>query len=132
MAAEVLRRAVQDDVGAVLKWAEEDRRGGGRIDEHGRAVAGRRLHVRKGEKGIRGRFEPDQIGLLGRRAGLVELDEEHAPGLELAKEDAGPVVAALRERDRLAGREQAEHGRGRRGRPGGEEQRVAAFELAER
>ena len=44
---------------------------------------------------------------LGRRAGLVELDVADAPALERVEEHAGAVVAALGERDRLAGLEQA-------------------------
>jgi hypothetical protein len=62
---------------------------------------------------------------------LVELDVAHAPALERVEEHAGAVVAALGERDRLAGLQQGEHQRRRRAGAGGEEQRLAALELRE-
>ena len=51
-----------------------------------------------------------------------------APASELVEHDAGSVVGALGERDRLPGREQREDDRRARCRARGEEQRVAAVE----
>jgi hypothetical protein len=95
---------VQDDVRAVLERPEPHRRGRRRVDDHARAArAGRRdllLQVRKTEQRVRGRLEPDELAVLRRGAGLVELDEADAPALECPEEDARPVVGVVRERDR--------------------------------
>ena len=67
----------------------------------------------------------------GGGAGLVELDLAEAPARELVEHDAGAVVGAFGERDRLPGREQREHDRRARRRARGEEERLAAVERAE-
>jgi hypothetical protein len=90
------------------------------------------LEVRHREERVRGRLEPDEIRVLGRSAGLVELDVLEAPAAELVEQDAGPVVRAPRERDDLA---RLEHGEDDRRAGCGarrEEHRLAAVEVAER
>ena len=62
--AEVLRRAVHDDVRAVLERPEQDRCRRGRIDHDACGVGCRGLHVREGQERVRRRFEPDEIGLF--------------------------------------------------------------------
>ena len=65
MAGEVLRRAVDDEVGAVLERAEVDRRRHGRIDDDGRGVGGGRFEIRHREVRVRRRLEPDEVGASG-------------------------------------------------------------------
>jgi hypothetical protein len=64
-------------------------------------------------------------------ARLVELDAPKAPALERREQDTRAVVAAAGERDRLARLQQREHEGCRRAGAGREDQRLAAFELAE-
>ena len=132
MAAQVLRRAVQDEVGAALEGTQVDRGRGGGVDDDGRRVGRGRLEVGDGQERVRRRLDPDEIGVRGRSAGLVELDEAQAPPLELAEEDACPVVGIARERDRVAGLEQGEDERRRGRRAGREQERGAAVERLER
>ena len=68
----------------------------------------------------------------GGGAGLVELDDVHAPRREVAEQRAVPVVRALGERDRPAGPQHRQHDAGHGRHPGGEEQRVPALECSER
>ena len=84
------------------------------------------------QEGIRRRLEPDEVGALRRRPGLVELDELQAPALELLERDRGPEVGAFGERDRLTGRQERQDDAEGRGGSRREEQRLAAFELTER
>ena len=130
--AEVLRRAVEDEVGAVLERAQVDRRRGGRVDDDRRRMRGCGLEVGHRQERVRRRLEPDELHAVRRCAGLVELDDVQPPALERREEAAGAEVRAVGERDRRAGLEQRERERGRRARPGREEQRVPAVELAER
>src|SRR6185437_11190968 len=75
--------------------------------------------------------EPDELHAVGRWPGLVELDVAEPPALEGLERDAGPEVAPLGERDRVA-RLQLREDEGRRcPRAGGKEDGVAAVELAE-
>ena len=95
-------------------------------------MRGRRVEVGKREEGVRRRLEPDEIRAGRRRARLVELDDRQPPAFELLEEEPDAVVRPLRDRDGLAGLEQAERRR-RRGRHARcEEERVPALELAER
>ena len=131
MAAQVLRGAVHGVVGAVLERTKVDGRRRGRVDDDAAGVRGGGLEVRHGQERIRGRLEPDEVGAGRRRARLVELDEAQAPALEQVEELAGSVIGALGERDRPPGLELGKDECGDRGRPRGEEQRLAAVELAE-
>ena len=93
MAAEVLRRAVHDEVGAVLERAEVDGGRRGRVDDDAAGMRGGRLEVGHGQERVRRRLQPDRGRRRRRRAGLVELDEAQAPALECVEEHAGAVVA---------------------------------------
>ena len=95
-------------------------------------MRGGRVEVRHREERIRRRLDPYELHVVGRRSRLVELDMAYAPARELVEEDAGAVVRALRERDRVTRLQQREH-ETRRG-PGARriEQCVAAVELPER
>ena len=108
MAAEVLRRAVQDEVGAVLERAK---RTGVEAVASTRTrpgcAAAAASHVGKGQEGVRRRLEPDEVDAVRRRPGLVELDHVKAPARELPEQERRAVVAALREGDRLARLEQS-------------------------
>jgi len=128
---EVFRRAVQDEVGAVLEWAQIDRRRGGGVDDYGCRMCRSGLEVGHREERIRRGLEPHEVDAVGRRAGLVELDDLEPPALELAEQDAGPVIRAFSEGDGGAGGEEGEHERCRRTAAGCEEQRVTAVELSE-
>ena len=132
VAAEVLGRAVHREVGAVLERPQVDGRRGRRVDDHARRVRRSRLEVGHRQERVRGRLQEDEVGAVRRRPGLVELDVAQAPLLEPGEEAAGPEVGALGEGDRLPRLEQREHQRRDRAGPGGEEERVAALELAER
>src|SRR6266513_973527 len=94
-------------------------------------MRGRRLEVGHGQEGIRGRLEPDQVDSLRRGPGLVELDHAQTPASQLREGHARAEVAAFGERDRVPGRKEGEHQGGGCSRTGGEEQRVAAVQLAE-
>ncbi len=132
VAAEVLRRAVQDDVGAVLERPEEHRGGRGRIHEHGRGMRARGLHVREGQERIGGRLEPDEIDAVRRRAGLVELDEPKRPSAR-ARGTARTSRSSNLRRARWSGpaRQQSERRCRRGSRAGGEEQRVPSVQRAQ-
>ena len=129
--AQVLRRAVQDEVGAVLERAQVNRRRRGRVDEHRRRVRGGGLEVGHRQEWVRRSLEPDELDALGRRPGLVELHVLQAPALELAEESRCPVVAAFGDGDRGTGLEQSQDDRRRRSCTGGEEECLAAVELPE-
>ena len=129
---EVLRRRVEDEVAAALERAQVDGRGRRRVADGRSGMGGGRLEVRHRQERVGGRLDPDEVGVGRRRPGLVEEDVAEAPAPELGEGDAGAVVGVLRERDCLAGLEQRERDRGRRGRAGGEEDGLAAVELPER
>ena len=131
MAAQVLRRAVKDEVGPVLERAEVNRRRSGRVDEDRRRVRRGGLEVGHRQEGVRRSLQPDELDAGRRRPGLVELHVLQAPALELAEEGRRAVVAAFGDGDRRAGLEQRQDDRGRRSGTGGEEERLAAVELAE-
>src|SRR5207247_5367124 len=101
VAAEVLRRAVQDELGAVLERAQENRRRGGGVDDNRCRMRRRGLEVGHREEGIRRGLEPDEVDTMRRRAGLVELDDPESPALELAKDDARSEVRTFGQRDRV-------------------------------
>src|SRR5581483_244300 len=130
--AEVLRRAVEDEVGAVLERSQEGRRRSGGVDDHDGGMGSRRLEIRKRQERIGRCLEPDEVGALRRRACLFELDDAQSPAFEPAEEGGRPEVAALGEGDRPARAGEREHGRGRGGGARREQQGVAALELAER
>ena len=131
MAAQVLRRAVEDEVGPVLERAQMNGRRGSCVDEDRRRVRCGGLEVGHRQERVRRSLEPDELNIIGRRRGLVELHVLEAPALELPKERRRPVVAAFGDRDRGAGLEESQDDRCRRSGTGGEEERLAAVELAE-
>ena len=90
MAAEVLGRAVHDEVGAVLDRAQVDGRRGGRVDHHARRRGGRRLEVGHRQERVRRRLQPDDVDPAGRRSRLVELDVPDSPALERPEEQRVP------------------------------------------
>ncbi len=96
VAREVLRRAVEHEVGAVLEGPQVDRGGRGRVDDHPRGMGRRRVEIRHRQERVRGRLEPDEVGPRRRRARLVELDVAEAPAAELREGGAGAVVRPLR------------------------------------
>ena len=104
--AEVLRRAVQHEVGAALERPQVDRRRGRRVDHDRRRMRGGGLEVGHREERVRRRLQPDELDAVGRRPGLVELHVLEAPARELAEERRRPVVAALGDRDVSPGFEQ--------------------------
>src|SRR5204862_448263 len=79
VAREVLRRAVQDEVGAVLQGSQMHRRGHGRIDDDRGRVGGRRREIRHREVRGAGRLQPAELYFVGRRPRLVELPDSKAP-----------------------------------------------------
>src|SRR5665213_3486855 len=92
MAAEVLRRRMDDDVSAFVERVQVD---GGRDrgvadDQSGMSV--QRLPVGHRQYRVRGHLDPDDLR-VGRRARLVELDEAQSPGLELPEEHGGAQYA---------------------------------------
>ena len=97
---EDLRRRVERDVAAVLERPEPERRGDRRVADDRRGVGGRRLEVGHRQQRVRGRLDEDQVGPVGRRPGLVELDDVDAPRRKVVEEHAVAVVGALGERDR--------------------------------
>ena len=131
VAAEVLRRRVEDEVAAALERPQVDGRRRRGVAENQAGVRGGRLEVRHRQQRVRRSLEPDEVGACGRRPGLVEENVLQPPALELGQQHAGPVVGVLRERDRGAGLEQREHDRRRRAHPRREEERLAAVEPAE-
>ncbi len=132
MPHQVLRRAVQDEVGAVLERSQVHGRRHGRVDDDGSRMRDRRLQIRHREVRIRRSLEPDELDALGRRPGLVELDDAEAPRRERGERDAGAEVSAARQRDRVAGLQQGEDESGRRSGARRKEERGASVELAER
>ena len=131
MSAEVLRRRVQREVGAVLQRTQVDGRRHGRVDDERRRVRGGRLEIRHRQERIRRRLDPDELHAVRRRSGLVELDVAEPPALQRLEGHARAEVAARRERDRVARLQRREHERRRRARAGREQQRRAAVELAQ-
>ena len=109
VAAEVLRRAVQDEVRAVLERAQVDGRRGSGVDEHRGGMRCGGLEVGHRQERVRGRLEPDELDAVRRRARLVELDVLQAPPLEDAEHRGRAEVTALGDRDRVPGPEQGEH-----------------------
>ena len=109
--AEVLRRAVEHEVGAVLERAEVDGRRGRRVDHHPSGRRRGRLEVGHRQERVRRCLEPHEVDAVRRRAGLVELDEPETPLLESAQKQRSPVVTALCERDRLARLAERKHQR---------------------
>ena len=83
-------------------------------------------------KGLDGASSQTRSTPSGGGARLVELDEPDAPALELAEQNAGPVVAPFGEGDRLARRQQPEHAPSSAADAGREEQRMPAVQRAQR
>ena len=81
VAAEILRRAVQDVVGAVLERPQMHGRRRGCVDDDGRGMCGGGLEVGHREEGIRRRLQPDEVDAVRRITGLVEFDDAQAPAL---------------------------------------------------
>ena len=131
VAAEVLRRAVEHEVRAVLDRPQVDGRGGGRVDDDAGGMRSGGLEVGHRQERIRRSLEPDEVDIVGRGAGLVELDVTQAPTFELFEQHAGPEVRALCERDRVARGEEGEDERSRSAAARCEQQSVPAVELAE-
>ena len=96
VAGQVLRRRVQDEVGAVLERPEVDGSGRGRVDDDPGRMGSGRLEVGHRQERVRRRLQPDQVGAVGRRAGLVELDVLEPPAAELVHDHAGAEVARPR------------------------------------
>src|SRR5207244_9758186 len=96
-----------------------------------RRMGGRRVEVGHRQEWIRRRLEPDELHARGRRTGLVELEVAQPPPLELRERDAGAVVRALGERDRVARREQGEHEGDRKSGARGKAAGMPAVELAD-
>jgi hypothetical protein len=122
---------VQREVGSVLERAQVHRRRGRGVDEHarGRRDGGVEVGmVRNGFEGASARsgLRPPAAARSGRTRSTAR---PSGRGRRTARR---PVVGALGQRDRLVRLEQREHDRGRGSGPGGEEQRLAALELAER
>ena len=105
VAAEELGCTVKREVGSVLERPEVDGRRGGRIHDDRRRVCRRGLEVGQREQRVGGRLDPDEVGSLGRRSGLVELDVAEPPAAEQLERADRPVVGVLR--DRNAGRARA-------------------------
>ena len=101
MAGEVLRRAVENEIRSQLERSEVDRRRRGRVDDDLCRMKRGRLEIRHRQKGVRRRFEPDEVDSVRRRSRLVELDDAKAPPRELAQRDPGTEVRAFRKRDRV-------------------------------
>ena len=90
VAAEELRRAVQHEVRPLLERPQVDRGRGGGVDDGGTRVCDGRVEVGQGEQRIRRRFDPYEVDVLGRCAGLVELDQAEAPVLQHPHQDRVP------------------------------------------
>ena len=131
MAAEVLRRAVEDVVGSVLEGTEAERRRHGRVDNDRRGVGGGRLEIGHRQERVRRRLEPDELRTARRRPRLVELDVPQIPARKRLEQATRAEVRAFGERDRLARSQRRERERRRRAGSGGEEHGGAAVELAE-
>ena len=135
VAGERLRRAVEDEVGAVLERPQVGRRDDRRVDEDAvpACARARAVEVRKREERVRRRLDPDEIDVVGRRAGLVVLDVAEAPALERAEGDAGAVVGvARRARSFAPGSSMASTSAVVAPAPEGKSTRVPALELRER
>ena len=102
VAREVLRRAVQREVGAVLERPQVDRCRDGRVDDHRRGMRDGRSRSGIVRNGFDGASSQTSCDAVRRRAGLVELDVARAPFGERLEGDAGAEVRAGRERDRVA------------------------------
>jgi hypothetical protein len=63
----------------------------GRVDEHARGCG---LEVGHRQERIRAGLEPDEVGILRRRACVIELDETEPPAAELAEDHRGHEVAS--------------------------------------
>ena len=63
VAAEVLRRAVHDEVGAVLERPQEHRRRGRRVDDDRGGMRRGGLQVGHRQERVRRRLQPDQVGV---------------------------------------------------------------------
>jgi hypothetical protein len=122
---------MDDDVCAFVERTQVDGRRHRGVADREAAVGTDRFPVGHSEDRVRGRLDPHDVRLLGRRAGLVELEESHAPPLEAAKEHARPEVGAFSKRDRRSGQREGEQDRRFRAHAGGVEERVARLELSE-
>ena len=129
---EHLRRRVERDLAAVLQRAQPERRGDGRVADHGCRVRNGGLEVGHRQQRVGGSLDEDQVDLVRWCARLVELDDVHAPAAEMVEEHPVPVVRPLRQRDGAAGAQQRQHDGRDRPHPGRIEQRVAAVERSER
>jgi hypothetical protein len=131
VAAEVLRRRVHDDVGAVLDRAEVDRAREGRVDDERDPELVRqeadRPQVHDATGGVDRRLEEDGARLLPEaaapRARLERVDERHADaeGRELLAEQAVRAAVEHVTRQQVVARpEQGEQGARRRAHAAGE------------
>ena len=132
VAGEDLRRRVEDDVATLVERPEAKRCGHRRVAHDGRRVGDGRREVGHRQERVRRRLDEDQVGLVGRRARLVELHDVKLPRREVVEEHAVAVVRPLGDGDRPTRAEQREHDRRHRAHPRGIEQRMAAVERTER
>ena len=100
----------------MLERAEVDRRRDGRVDDDGRRVRGRGVEVGHRQERVRRRLEPDEVDAVGRRAGLVELDDVERPSGSSARR-AGPCRSTRRRRARPSARARAARARAQSSRP---------------
>ena len=105
MAGQVLRPRVEDDVGALVEAAQEDRRGRGRIaDDEARDGARTASQSGRVRSGFAGASTQTTSASRGRRPGLVVLDDLAVPTARELARSATPVpkYAPCGERDRRA------------------------------
>ena len=102
-----------------------ERRRGRRVADDERRVRGCGLEVRHRQERVRGRLEPDEVGVRPAAARSGRTRRAGGPSARARGAGSRAVVRALGERDGLAGLEQREDHRGRRRRAGREEQRLA-------
>ena len=140
MAAEELRRGVDDHVGAQRQRLLQQRRRERVVDDHARAGLARRGadrgHVGDVEQRVRRRLEPHQVGLeqLGDPGLRVRRRDALDPPRMVARAGLGDpgdaLVAVVGNHEVRAGRQLAQHGVARR-HTGRERHGVAALEPAE-
>jgi hypothetical protein len=140
VAAEELRRRVDDDVGAERERLLQQRRGERVVHDHARArLAGGgadRGDVGDVQQRVRRRLEPQHVGLerLGGPARQVRRGQPlDLPGVVARARLGDPgdaLVAVVGDHEVRAGRQLAEH-RGARRHSGGERDRLPALEAAE-
>ena len=114
-AGEELRRRVDDDVGALVERAQEDRRRDGRVADDDRPPVGAdRVPVGHGQHRVRGRLDPDDVGRAAAgRSGRTRRSSIPQRSSSRSSTEV-PKYAALRERDRRARAARARAGRSSR------------------